>query len=223
MEQEKRELTFLLAAPERRLLRAIAVRLPRWLRSNHLTAIGVAGAVGAASGYALSGFHIAWLWVASLMLALNWLGDSLDGTLARVRRHERPRYGYYLDHLVDAFNTAIIGVGIGLSPFLLIEVSLALVVIYLTLSINLYLESSVFGVFRLAYGRLGPTEVRIALIVGNTLLAVGGGLTGAWQQWVPVAANGAALALVATMVLLLGVRFGRNLHRLARLEPLPRP
>ncbi len=222
MEQEKRELTFLLAAPERRLLRAMAARLPRRIRSNHLTAIGVAGAVGAAGGYALSGFHVAWLWVASLMLAVNWFGDSLDGTLARVRRHERPRYGYYLDHLVDAFNTAIVGIGIGLSPFLLIEVSLVLVVIYLTLSINLYLESSVFGVFRLAYGRLGPTEVRIALIIGNTLVAVGGGPLGAWQQWVPAVANGAALVLVATMVLLLGVRFGRNLHRLARLEPLPR-
>jgi phosphatidylglycerophosphate synthase len=222
MEKEKRELTFLLAEPERQLLRAVAARLPRWIRSNHLTGLGVMGAVGAGVAYALTGHHSAWLWVASLMLIVNWFGDSLDGTLARVRFHERPRYGYYLDHIVDAFNTAVVGIGIGLSPFISLEVALLLVVLYLTLSINIYLESSVFGVFRLAYGRLGPTEVRILLILANAGLAVGGGVSVIGQRWIPAVANAFAVMLAIAMVVVLGLRFGRNLHRLARLEPIPR-
>jgi phosphatidylglycerophosphate synthase len=220
MDKEKRELTFLLAEPERRLLRALAARLPQSIRSNHLTGLGVAGAIGVGAAYALTSFHLAWLWVASFMLAVNWFGDSLDGTLARVRHAERPRYGYYLDHIVDAFNTLVIGIGIGLSPFVRLDVALLLVVLYLTLSINIYLESSVFGVFRLAYGRLGPTEVRILLIVANAVLAVGAALPSVWH-WVPTIANGTAVALVVVMIGVLAVRFGRNLHRLARLDPLP--
>ena len=100
----RRELTFLLAEPERRLLRGIATRLPRWVTSDGLTALGVVGALGTGAAYALSTLSVAWLWAASAMLVVQWFGDSLDGTLARVRRAERPRYGYYLDHIVDAFS-----------------------------------------------------------------------------------------------------------------------
>ena len=107
---------------------------------------------------------------------VHWLGDSLDGTLARVRGIERPRYGYYLDHLVDALATAVIGLGLGLSPWMLLAVGLAIVVAYLVLSINTYLETYAFGVFTLGYGRLGPTEARLGLIVLNTLIALGVGL-----------------------------------------------
>ncbi|MGH9259979.1 MAG: CDP-alcohol phosphatidyltransferase family protein, partial [Acidimicrobiales bacterium] len=104
-----RQLDFLLAEPERRLLRAIARRLPPAVHSDHLTALGVIAAIGAGVAYALTSVRPAWLWVASAFLALNWLGDSLDGTLARVRQAERPRYGYYLDHLVDALSTTALG------------------------------------------------------------------------------------------------------------------
>jgi phosphatidylglycerophosphate synthase len=220
--RETRQLTFLLAEPERRLLRAMAARLPPWIRSNHLTGLGVAGALAAGAAYALSARHAAWLWAASAMLVVNWFGDSLDGTLARVRGVERPRYGYYLDHIVDAFNTAAVGIGIGLSPFVHLDVALILVVLYLTLSINVYLESAVFGVFRLAYGRLGPTEARIVLILGNTLLVAGPAVAGPLAGWLPVLANGAALVLVTVMLAVLSVRFGRNLHHLARIDPLGR-
>src|SRR3989475_8933426 len=99
-----REMRFLLAEPEGRILRALATRVPRSIRSNHLTAIGLIGAAGAGTAYALTTYNPAWLWVASAMLVLNWLGDSLDGTLARVRGTQRPKYGYYLDHVVDAFS-----------------------------------------------------------------------------------------------------------------------
>lgn len=213
-----RELTFMLAEPERRLLRAIAARLPAVVRSDHLTALGVLAATGAGAAYALSTLSAAWLWAASALLVLNWLGDSLDGTLARVRRHERPRYGYYLDHLVDAYSTAAIGLGIGLSPFVDLGVALGAVVLYLVLSINLYLESTVFGAFRLGYGRVGPTEVRLILIATNTAVALSGG-----HPVFNTVANLGLAALTAGMLALVGTRFVRNLKTLARLEPLPHP
>jgi len=212
-----RELTFFLAESERRLLRAIAARLPPIVHSDHLTALGVLAATGAGAAYALSTLNAAWLWAASALLALNWMGDSLDGTLARVRRHERPRYGYYLDHLVDAYATAAIGLGIGLSPFVDLGVALGAVVLYLMLSINVYLESTVFGAFRLGYGRIGPTEVRLILIAANTVLALSGG-----DARLAAVANVGLAVLTAGMLALVGVRFARNLRTLARLEPLPR-
>src|SRR5437899_6612698 len=163
----RRELTFLLAEPERRLLRAIAQRLPAWVTSDQLTLVGVVGALGAGVAYALSALSPAWLWVAGVLHLVNWFGASLDGTLARLRRAERPRYGYYLDHVVDAFATAAIGAGIGLSPYVPLSVALAGVVAYLVLSINVYLESRVFGVFRLGYGRSAPPAARGGLVLAN--------------------------------------------------------
>src|SRR4051794_38573439 len=168
-----RQKTFLLARPETRVLEWIARRVPRWVMPDHLTALGVLAAIGIAAAYALSGRDPVWLWAASGLLVVHWLGDSLDGTLARVRRSERPRYGYYLDHLVDAIATAVIGIGLGLSPYMLLATGLVLVIAYLVLSINTYLETHALGVFSLGYGRLGPTEARLGLVVINTALAVG--------------------------------------------------
>ena len=212
----RRELTFLIAEPERRLLRAIAARLPRWVTSDGLTVVGMAGALGTGAAYALSTLSTAWLWAASALLVVNWLGDSLDGTLARVRRAERPRYGYYLDHIVDAFSTAAVGAGIGLSPYVDLGVALMGVLAYLILSINIYLESQAFGVFRLGYSRIGPTEARIVLVAANVALAV----SGPSAAVIPVA-TGTAAAFVIGMFVLVGARIGRNLSALARVEPLP--
>lgn len=215
MRDPERELTFLLAGPERRLLRAIARRLPRAISSDHLTTLGVLGATAAGIAYALSAAHPAWLLAASAALVINWLGDSLDGTLARVRHTERPRYGYYLDHIVDAYSTAAIGIGLGLSPYFSLGIALGLVVVYLALSINVYLESAVFGAFRLGYGRFGPTEVRLILIAVNTTLLL-------VPPAIPVhlLADGVLAAAALGMVALLAVRFARNLRVLGRLEPL---
>jgi archaetidylinositol phosphate synthase len=202
---------FLLALPEAHVLEWIARGLPRPVKPDHLTALGVLAAIGIAAAYVLSNGDEAWLWAASGLLVLHWLGDSLDGTLARVRESERPRYGYYLDHLVDAFATAAIGIGLGLSPHMLLAVGLAIVIAYLILSINTYLETQAFGTFTLGYGRLGPTEARLMLIGVNTLLALG------------LIANGVldvlGIALAAAMLIALLARAGRNLKRLAELEP----
>jgi archaetidylinositol phosphate synthase len=213
-----REKTFLLARPEGRVLEWIARRLPAWVMPDHLTALGVLAAVGIALAYALSNQDPVWLWAASGLLVVHWLGDSLDGTLARVRKTERPRYGYYLDHLVDAIATALIGIGLGLSPYMLLATGLVVVIAYLVLSINTYLETNTLGVFSLGYGRLGPTEARVGLVAINTVLALG---------LVPTALgmgllDFVVLGIAAVMVGALGVRAFRNLRELARLEP-PRP
>jgi archaetidylinositol phosphate synthase len=211
MSDAPRDKKFLLAVPEARVLESIAGRLPARVKPDHLTALGVLAALGIAAAYVLSNGDSAWLWAASGLLVLHWLGDSLDGTLARVRKSERPRYGYYLDHLVDAFATAAIGIGLGLSPYMLLVVGLAIVVVYLILSINTYLETHAFGVFTLGYGRFGPTEARLILIGVNTLLALGLVGTGLLDVL--------GIGLAAAMVVALIGRAGRNLKRLAELEP----
>jgi archaetidylinositol phosphate synthase len=213
-----REKTFLLARPEGRVLEWIARRLPARVMPDHLTALGVLAAVGIAAAYALSNQDPLWLWAASGLLVVHWLGDSLDGTLARVRKTERPRYGYYLDHLVDAIATAVIGVGLGLSPYMLLATGLVLVIAYLVLSINTYLETNTLGVFSLGYGRLGPTEARAGLVAINTVLALGVVPTALGMGLLDFV----VLGIAAVMVGALGVRAFRNLRELARLEP-PRP
>jgi phosphatidylglycerophosphate synthase len=214
--------TFLLARPEGRVLEWIARRLPAWVMPDHLTALGVLAAIGIAAAYALSNQDPIWLWAASGLLVVHWLGDSLDGTLARVRRSERPRYGYYLDHLVDAIATALIGIGLGLSPYMLLATGLVIVIAYLVLSINTYLETNTLGVFSLGYGRLGPTEARVGLIVLNTLLALGVLPAITVLGLGAGALDVAVLGIAALMLVALLVRASRNLRELARLEP-PRP
>jgi phosphatidylglycerophosphate synthase len=222
METAKREMTFLLAQPERRVLRAMAAKVPARFGPNHLSGLGVLAAIGTGAAYALSSIHVGWLWVASLMLVVQWFGDSLDGTLARVRGIERPRYGYYIDHMIDAFSTVVVGLGIGLSPYVQLELALVLVLVYLMLSINVYLESSVFGVFKLAYGKIGPTEGRIILIIGNTALALAATVPRLSLGAVSALTNAGVLVLGVALFVVLTVRFGQNLHRLARLEPSAR-
>jgi phosphatidylglycerophosphate synthase len=214
-----REPSFLLAKPEKRLLHAIAGRLPTWVLPNDLTALGVVAALGIAVAYALSNESSVWLWAASALLVLHWLGDSLDGTLARVRGIGRPRYGYYLDHLVDGIATAMIGIGLGLSPHMLLSVGTILVVAYLVLSINVYLESQALGRFSIGYGLLGPTEARIGLIALNTALALGLDLRVTVGGLDITALDVAGLAVAAGMLVALGVRARANLRELAVAEP----
>jgi archaetidylinositol phosphate synthase len=218
-----REKTFLLARAETRALTWIAERLPARVMPDHLTALGVLAAAAIAVAYALSNHGDAWLWVASGLLVVHWCGDSLDGTLARVRGTERPRYGYYLDHLVDALATAMIGIGLGLSPHLLLATGLLVVIAYLVLSINTYLETQALGVFSLGYGRVGPTEARIGLIVLNVAMALGAPLHFTVAGVGLSVLDAVALGVVALMLAALGARAVRNLRELAAREPAVRP
>ena len=213
-----REPNFLLARHEKRVLIAIAQRLPRWVLPDDLTALGVASAIGICIAYQATNAGRGWLWVASALLVVHWLGDSLDGTLARVRAMERPRYGYYLDHLVDAFATACIGIGLGLSPYGLVVTGAIVVIAYLGLSINTYLETQALGSFNLGYGRVGPTEIRLLLVALNTLLALGVTPRVAGLGLLDLA----GIALVAVMLIAVVVRAARNLRTLAALEPAQR-
>jgi phosphatidylglycerophosphate synthase len=217
--KSQREPNFLLARPEKRVLRAVARKLPRRILPDDLTALGVAAAVAICASYQLSNESRGWLWVASGLLMIHWLGDSLDGTLARVRQIQRPRYGYYLDHLVDALSTALIGIGLGLSPYMLLSIGTLLVVGYLVLSINVYLESQAFGRFSIGYGFIGPTEVRLLLIGLNTALALG------LERSVSLFGNDVTaldllgITLVVGMAVMLVGRAVRNLRELAAEEP----
>ena len=218
--ESPRRKQFLLARAEARALEWIASRLPARVMPDHMTALGVLAAVGIAAAYLLSNMHPAWLWAASALLVVHWLGDSLDGTLARVRGTERPRYGYYLDHLVDALATALIGLGLGLSPYMLLSVGLLIVIAYLILSINTYLETQAFGVFALGYGGVGPTEVRLLLIALNTAIALGAGLGFTVGDLGLTVLDLAGLAIAGVMIAALISRAARNLRRLAELEPV---
>jgi len=214
-----REKRFLLARGEAHALEWIARRLPARVMPDHLTALGVVAAIAIAVAYVLSNESPLWLWAASALLVVHWLGDSLDGTLARVRGTQRPKYGYYLDHLVDAIATAVIGIGLGLSPHMLLATGLVIVVVYLVLSINTYLETYAFGVFSLGYGRVGPTEARLALIGLNTVMALGAGLSFDLFGVGITALDVVGLGLSALALLVLGARARRNLRVLAEREP----
>ncbi len=217
--EAEREPGFLLALPEKRLLRWIAARLPRWILPDDLTLLGVLAAFGVCAAFQLSNNDIAWLWAASGLLVVQWVGDSLDGTLARVRKIERPTYGYYIDHVVDAVATAAIGIGLGLSPLMLLSIGTLIVVGYLILSINVYLESFAFGRFNIGYGFVGPTEVRLILIAINTAVALGWGLSFHAFDLRLTALDLFGLAIVAVMSAVLVVRVTKNLRELARKEP----
>jgi archaetidylinositol phosphate synthase len=215
----ERRATFILARAEKWLLPRIAASLPRWIVPDHLTAIGVLGSTLIALGYILSTQDRHWLWLASGGLIVNWFGDSLDGTLARVRKWERPRYGFYLDHLTDAYSTTLIGLGLGFSPYMLLSVGLAIVIAYLILSINVYLETHAFGVFRYGYGILGPTEARGVLFLLNTAALVIGPIPFTVGSVRMTVFDLAGIAAALSMGGLLLTRVVRNLRELARMEP----
>jgi archaetidylinositol phosphate synthase len=217
--EAEREPNFLLARAERRFLPWVAQRLPRRVLPDDMTALGVAAALGVCAAYQLSNDGKGWLWVASALLVVQWLGDSLDGTLARVRGIQRPKYGYYLDHLVDAIATAAIGIGLGLSPFMLLSVGTLVVVAYLILSINVYLESYALGRFSLGYGYLGPTEIRLILIALNAALALGWGLDFRIVELDVTVLDVVGLGIAGVMIALLTTRAFKNLRELAREEP----
>ena len=170
-EQSKRIQTSLLNAIEKEILVWLAKRQPRWMTSDILTAIGVAGAIVVAIGYVLSNYHVGWFWLASLGFAINWYGDSLDGTLARVRGTQRPIYGFYLDHNIDGITMAIMCVGAGLSDLLNLYIAMSVLAVYLLLSISVYINAHLKGEFKLTYAGMGPTEFRLIMIVVNTLFA----------------------------------------------------
>ncbi len=133
--------TSFLNAAEKKALVWLAERMPRRVTSDHLTLVGIIGSIIIAAGYILSRFHISFLWLATFGFVVNWFGDSLDGTLARVRNTQRPIYGYYLDHTVDVINEIVMFVGIGLSPLVNLDLAVSALGLYLILTLNVSMNA----------------------------------------------------------------------------------
>ncbi len=158
------------AASEKRALLWLAARIPERIGPDHLTVLGLAAQISAGACYALAAFNRLWLLGAIICLALNWLGDSLDGTLARVRERQRPRYGFYVDHMVDTFGALALMSGLAVSGYMHPWIAAGLLVAFLMLSIQSYLATHALGEFRISFWKFGPTELRILLAAGNLAL-----------------------------------------------------
>ena len=204
---------------EKRNLPKMAAALPNWVSSDHLTILGIVAALVISLGYVLTRYSNWWLMLANFGFVLHWWADSLDGTLARVRHKEREQYGYFVDHMCDAFSTTIILVAFGLSPLMRLDISLFLAIGYLLLNIYAHVGAYTEGIFRLSYAKVGPTEIRILVVIVNTILIF-------WnptvlvlnnQPWKVVDVVGAILAGVFVIVfVIVGIKDAIRLDRLDR-------
>src|SRR4030066_1528009 len=174
IKDHKRVDDILLGPLERPALQWFSAHLPAWVTPDMMTVTGIAGALIIILGYVLSNFHPAFFWMASLGFFINWFGDSLDGTLARYRHIERPKYGFYIDHVTDVLTEIIIVLGLGLSPYISFSVASMCCIAYITMSGLAYVRMNVIGEFKISYGKLGPTEVRLLAILLNTAMFFGG-------------------------------------------------
>jgi len=160
----------LLGPLERQALEWFAARMPLWVTPDRLTILGVISAFLILVSYWLTNESAAFLWLASFGVVLHWFADSLDGTLARYRRIERPKYGYFVDHTTDALSEALIGVGIGLSPYVRFDVAMVALASYLLMSVLVFIKMQLTGVFQISFSKFGPTEVRVFIILCNTII-----------------------------------------------------
>jgi len=215
-----RENNGLLADAERRALIWIAERIPRRINSDHLSALGLSAMLG--SGLSFAAFVLTpWAaWGVVLSLALNWFGDSLDGTLARVRGHQRPRYGYYVDHVIDLAGSTFLMAGLAVSGLMSPLIAAAMLAAYLLVSAETYLATHSRGVFRMSVLGFGPTELRILVAIGA--------LRAAYQPWVSLGALGmprlfdvGAVIAIASLVVVFAVSAVRNTKALYAAEPPP--
>jgi len=210
----------ILASVERRSLLWLAAHTPPWIGADHLTCLGLLAQIGAGACYALARWNRYALLGGIVFLALNWLGDSLDGTLARFRQQSRPRYGFYVDHMVDTFGALALMGGLALSGYMHPWIAIELLIAFLTLSIQSYLATHALGEFRLSFWRFGPTELRILLAVGNLALL--------WRPRVHLLGGIYKLLDVGGTIGLLGMAFmavfftAQNTIRLYREEKITR-
>lgn len=164
----------LLGPLERPALKWFSERMPQWVNPDMLTALGFFGAVLIFLGYVLTSIDVRFMWLSSFGFVVNWFGDSLDGTLARYRKIERPRYGFFMDHAIDSMTEALVFIGLGLSPYVDLRLALLALVGYMMLSIYVFLDTYVCGEFRISYLGLGPTEMRVIAIIANTVMLIAG-------------------------------------------------
>lgn len=209
-----------LARVEKKTLLWLAQRTPSWINSDHLTLLGLLSMAGAGAAYWWSRTSRLGLILVVVCLALNWLGDSLDGTLARFRGHSRPRYGFYVDHVVDAFSALFLLGGLALSGSISPGIALGLLVAYLLLSIEIYLATYALGEFKISYFKMGPSELRIVLSIGTLVLLKKSvvHLLGRSYRLLDVAGT----LGISGMMLVLVISAVQHTIRLYRQEPIPK-
>lgn len=218
--EAERRLDGLTARVEKRVLAWLAARTPACVQPDHLTLVGLLATLGAGLAYAASAHEALWLHAVNLCLALNWLGDSLDGTLARHRRRQRPRYGFYVDHLVDGFGALFLCAGLALSGLMHPALASGLLIAYYLVNLEIYLATYTVGVFQISFGPIGGTELRIALGALNLLVLrsprvrIPGLECGLFDLVALVAIPG-----LLAVLLVQSARHARYLARLERLEP----
>jgi phosphatidylglycerophosphate synthase len=212
--------TSVLAAIEKRTLIWIARRLPAWVNSDHLTLLAAVSMVGAGGAFWAARYWLPAVWLVVLALALNWFGDSLDGTLARVRKHERPRYGFYVDHVLDVVGISVLIGGMALSGFITPVIGLVLLVAYLLVSAEVFLATAVNGQFRMSFLSVGPTELRLILAAGALRLLGGPTVNPFGLGDVLLFDVGAIVGTVGLVVALI-TSASRTTLELYRAEPLP--
>jgi phosphatidylglycerophosphate synthase len=164
----------LLGPLERPTLKWLAAHMPAWVTPDICTMIGVLGALLTGISYVFTSYDKNFLWLASLGFVINWFGDSLDGTLARYRKIERPIYGFFVDHTIDAFSVTVIILGLGLTAYVSFNIACLALIAYLLLCVLVFVRTSAIGEFRISYSKLGPTEIRILTILLNIAMYFGG-------------------------------------------------
>lgn len=216
IKQHKRVNQMLLGFLERPALQWMAAHSPAWVTPDVLTGLGVVGSLMCFGGYWLSGQNVLWLLLACVGFFVNWVGDSLDGTLARYRKIERPKFGFYIDHTVDAITEFLTIIGIGMSPFLRLDIAAFAMIGYLLMSTHVYIRTAVEGVFKISFGTFGPTEMRVIIVIVNIaiMLAEGWFLTPIAGSLLPFDVIGIALAVALSGVFL--VTSMQHAVRLAR-------
>ncbi|MFW5713856.1 MAG: CDP-alcohol phosphatidyltransferase family protein [Brevefilum sp.] len=219
VENHQRENKILLGFLERPALKWLAEHMPDWVTPDTMTWLGILASVMIFISYSLTHLSPNYLWLASLGFILNWMGDSLDGTLARYRNIERPRYGYLVDHWVDAISTLLIFLGLGLSPYVDLTVACLGIIAYLLLSIMVYLITYVTGVFNIASWRLGPTEIRVLAILLNTAIFFIGNPTFSLPYFGQTSFYTLIVAVVSLLMFIyFMVNTGIQAHKLALLD-----
>lgn len=215
-----REHGSVLADAEKRLLVWLALRLPRAVNADHLTTLGALAMVGGGLAFWAASWDRRALWIVPVMLMLNWFGDSLDGTVARVRGHQRPRYGYYLDHVIDLVNATMLFAGMAASGLMHPLVGVGVLLGYVMLCAEAFLATHALGIFRISFSGVGPTELRILLAIG-ALVAVSRAVVTPFG-WPPVRLFdvGGVVAIVG-MSGTFAASAWRNARALYKAEPLP--
>ncbi len=230
IKQSTRIQTSVLNGVEKKALVWLAERQPRWVTSDLLTFIGFLGALTVAAGFILSNLSVQWLWLSSLGLVINWYGDSLDGTLARVRNTQRPIYGYYVDHTIDCVNEGLMFIGVGLSPFVHLNLALIAYALYLIMTINVSINAHLKGEFKLTYAKLGPTEFRLVIIIMDTILIAFAGIRN-WSRTLQLFGSSyelhmldcVAIAVIVILLLMLVFTFLKDAKGYAMIDPKKQP